>query len=318
MELLTPTKPQTISSGQAFIEANTIASTLATIKQEHIIPVFVRDNTTVIAHSEFIEATMEAVAKAYPNEMILQPNIRLSHVVKGRTPEAKNKAADELLEHERTIYYERMGFLLEIPTIQSEVAGSRLTLSVGGVKAYNLDNLNTKSGADQHFKIFAGFKNTVCTNMCLNSDGYVADLKVKDVGELYDAILNLLQDYDAVNHTKQMQQFSNYELSDEQFAHLVGKCRMYRYLPESEKALIPELQFGDTQINTVCRDYYADKSFCRNEKGAINLWNLYNLFTESNKSSYIDSFLDRSVNAHSLVSTLQEAMIYKKENWFLN
>ncbi|WP_223233242.1 DUF3871 family protein [Chitinophaga sp. CF418] len=49
-------------------------------------------------------------------------------------------------------------------------------------------------------------------------------------------------------------------------------------------------------MSTVCRDYYQDESFGRNDDGSINLWKLYDLFTGDDKNSYMDTFLDRSVN----------------------
>lgn len=46
-------------------------------------------------------------------ETILEPTVRLSHPITGRIPEAKDKPARELLEHEKTLFYERMAFLIE-------------------------------------------------------------------------------------------------------------------------------------------------------------------------------------------------------------
>ncbi|HYJ65236.1 MAG TPA: DUF3871 family protein, partial [Parafilimonas sp.] len=46
--------------------------------------------------------------------------------------------------NERILYYERMAFIIEIPSVYDDVDGSRLSLCVGGVKAYNLDNLYNK------------------------------------------------------------------------------------------------------------------------------------------------------------------------------
>ena len=37
--------------------------------------------------------------------------IRLSHLIKGRIPEAKLKIAQDLEEYEKTLYYERMAFI---------------------------------------------------------------------------------------------------------------------------------------------------------------------------------------------------------------
>ncbi|HET9746708.1 MAG TPA: DUF3871 family protein [Chitinophagaceae bacterium] len=39
-------------------------------------------------------------------------------------PSARDKAANNLEEHEKTLYYERMAFVIEIPTIGSEIDGN--------------------------------------------------------------------------------------------------------------------------------------------------------------------------------------------------
>lgn len=307
-----------ISTSKPFIEANTIGSTLTEVKHSHIIPVFIKDNEPVISHCEFIETALGTVMDIFRGEGILKPNIRLSHPIKGRIPEAKLKPANALLEHEKTIYYERMAFVIEVPTIYTEIGGNRLNLTIGGVKSYNLDNLYNKLGADQHFKIFVGFKNTVCTNMCVSTDGLIASLKVKNLEMLKNAIRMMLQDFNAVQMADQFKDLCNYELTEQQFAQLIGRCRMYRYLPESLQLNIPELMFGESQLNTICNDYYRDKAFCRSEEGNLNLWRLFNLFTGANKSSYIDTFLDRSVNAFQLVNVLQDAIKQKNTCWYLN
>lgn len=78
------------------------------------------------------------------------------------------------------------------------------------------------------------------------------------------------------------------------------------------------MMFGEAQITTVVRDYYKDNSFCKNDDGTINLFKLNNLFTGANKSSYIDSFIDRGVNAFSFVYAIKMALDEKQQNWFLN
>ncbi|GLB53444.1 hypothetical protein NBRC110019_24850 [Neptunitalea chrysea] len=69
----------------------------------------------------------------------------------------------------------------------------------------------------------------------------------------------------------------------------------------------------------MARDYYQDDSFCKSENGDINLWKLYNLFTQANKSSYIDTFLDRSNNAYSFSNSLLKALNGDNNyHWFLS
>jgi hypothetical protein len=308
---------EVVSSGHAFIEANTVGGTLDEINNKHIIPVFVKENEPVIAHGEFIDATMQAISSVFAGEAILRPNIRLSHPIKGRTPEARNKPASDLLEAEKTLYYERMAFCIEVPSITSEIEGNRLNLTIGGVKAYNLDSMMSQN-SDQHFKVFIGFKNMVCCNMCVSTDGFLDNLKVRSLDMLYNAILSLLSSFNAVQMAKELQDFQQHFLTEQQFAQLVGRARMYRHMPDWGKKGIIELGLGDAQLNAVCKDYYTDNSFCCNLDGSINLWKLYNLLTGANKSSYIDSFLDRSANAYNLARELMAALQDGKECWYLN
>lgn len=199
---------------RTFIRANTIPGNFDDIRVNHIIPVFTKDNEPVISHHDFIQVTRDVVGDLYNREHILKPSIRLSHPIMGRVPEAKNKAAIDLQEYEKTIYYERMMFLLEIPSIQENIDGNPVSLTVGGVKAYNMDNLYNRKGVDQHFKVFVGFKNTVCTNMCVWSDGYVGDLKVSNLGGLKAAISSIIQNYNAQNHLNHLKQLPKYQLTE--------------------------------------------------------------------------------------------------------
>ncbi len=308
---------QPSSTSKPFIEANTVESTFEEIKNYHLIPVFLRDNEPLISHSDFIEVANEVVQDIFSSETILKPNIRLSHPVKGRTPDAKNKAANELLDNEKTLYFERMAFVIEVPSISEEIDSNRLSLMIGGVKSYAQDNLYSKNGADQHFKVFVGFKNTVCTNLCIWSDGMVGDLKVKSQDQLKACIRTLLENYNASYHIHTLIKLVNCGLTEQQFALLIGRSRMYNFLPRGLKKDIIPLLLSDTQLGAVVKDYYRDGSFCRQEDGSLNLWRLYNLFTGANKSSYIDTFLERSVNAFRFVVDLKGALDKKELNWFL-
>ncbi|WP_018611858.1 DUF3871 family protein [Segetibacter koreensis] len=307
-----------VSTAKPFIEANTIETSLKDIQEQHIIPVYVKDNEPVISHAEFIEATHRTLLNVYAGQTFCKPNIRVSHPIKGRVPEARNKPANELNEHEKTIYYERMAFVIEIPSISQEIDGNTLHLVAGGVKSYNLDNLYAKKGALESFKVFIGFQNRVCTNLCVWTDGYMGDLKVNSLGQLTASIKSLFESYNGNLHLHQLQQFSNYSLTEQQFAHLIGRCRMYPHLPKNLQSHISPLLFGDTQLGMVCKDYYKDNSFCRDADGNINLWRLYNLFTGANKTSYIDTFLDRSVNAFTFVNEIRRGLEHRQSNWFLS
>ncbi|MCU7551785.1 DUF3871 family protein [Chitinophagaceae bacterium LB-8] len=309
---------QVISTDKPFIQANTIQSSLKEVKSKHVIPVFIKDNEPVISHSDFIQCTMDVASEVFRGEMILSPSVRLSHPIKGRIPTAKDKPAKELLEYEKTLYYERMAFAIELPSISDEIDGNQLSLSIGGVKSYSLDNLYNKKGVDEHFKVFIGFKNSVCTNLCVWSEGFVGDLKVKNLEQLMACMRTLFENYNATTHIQALRKLTGYSLTEQQFALLIGRCRMYNHLPNPAKNDITPLLLSDTQLGMVVKDFYRDNSFCKGEDGNINLWRLYNLFTGSNKSSYIDTFLDRSVNAFQFVDDLRDALDNRTTNWFLN
>lgn len=307
-----------VSTSKPFIGANTIESSLEVIKNTHVIPVFIKDNEPAIAHSDFIETTLEVIQEQYPLETILRPAVRLSHPIKGRVPSAKDKPAKDLLELEKTLYFERMAFIVEISSIFDEIDGQNLSLVVGGVKSYHLDNLYNKKGADEHFKVFIGFKNSVCTNLCVSTDGYMGELKVKSLGQLKACVRSLIEGYNANFHIHALRRLNDYRLSEGQFAHLVGKCRMFSHLPYDLKSKVTPLLLSDTQIGTVVKDFYKDSSFCRDAEGNINLWRLYNLFTSANKSSYIDTFVDRSVNAFQFIEDIKKVLDHKSDSWYLN
>jgi len=301
-----------------FILANTLEVPLHHLKNDCIIPVFSKDNERTIAHQEFIECVITATQKAFPYQTISEPEIRVSHQIKGRTPEAIHLNVKDLLEHQKTIYYERMAFIIRIPSITDVVNGNDLSLCIGGVRSYNLENLYNKKTFER-FKFFIGFQNKVCCNLCVSTDGFLAELKVSSTQELYSKLLETIQNYNAEHHLMEMKELSQEYLSEHQFAQLIGRSRLYQHLPKLERENIPLLCFNDSHINTMAKDYYEDKNFCRLEDGRINLWDVYNLFTQANKSSYIDTFLDRNLNAFEFSKGIQKTLNGNSDyHWFLS
>lgn len=301
-----------------FIEANTEEVDLDHLKKDCIIPVFSKDNEKTLAHQEFIEIAQNSISKAFPHHSIELPEIRVSHQIKGRIPEAIHKNAKDLLDHEKTIYYERMAFIIRIPGISETINGNQLSLTIGGVRAYNQENLYNRRTFEK-FKFFIGFQNMVCCNLCVSSDGFVEDLRVSSYQELQAKILEIIQSYQAENHLNQMKSLSQQFLTEHQFATLVGRARLYQHLPKKLKSEIPELSFNDGHFNTIAKDYYQDESFCKDNYGNINLWNVYNLFTQANKSSYIDTFLERNLNAFEFNQGISKVISGNSGyHWFLS
>lgn len=300
-----------------FIEANTMEIDLQHLKSDCIVPVFSKDNELTISHNAFIETVWEAANSFFTGERIENPEIRVSHIVKGRIPEAIHKPANQLLESDKTQYFERMMFCIEVPTIHETVEGNKLTLSIGGVRAYNHMNLYSKKTVEK-FKVFIGFKNMVCCNLCVSTDGYLSCLEVSNTGDLFRSVLEMFHAYNPAKHIHLMQTFGNSHLSEHQFAQAIGKMRLYQCLPQGYQKSVPRLLITDTQINSVAKAYFQDVNF-RCSDNELSMWKFYNLLTGANKSSYIDSFLDRAYNATEIATGINAALHGDgRYSWFID
>lgn len=271
----------------------------------------------VYQHQCFIESIYEAVRDFYKGEKIEDPVIRVSHIVKGRIPEAINKKVDQLLESDKTMYYERMIFNIEVPSVFQDVNGNRLNLSISGCKSYGRDNLSGKKTM-QKFSLAVGFLNLVCTNQCIFTDGYKDEVKASSDADLYLAALDLFNQYNIAKHIHLMQSLNDTMLSEHQFCQILGRMRLYNYLSQNQQKRLPQLLITDSQINNVAKSYIHDKNFA-GSNGEISMWKFYNLITGANKNSYIDSFLNRSVNATTVSKGLTEALKHEDESysWFI-
>ncbi len=301
-----------------FIEANTESVSLSHLKEKCVIPVWSKDNEITLSHQEFIETALSAISTIFPNESIGTPEIRVSHQIKGRTPDALHVPTKDLLDFQRTSYFERMAFIIKIPGITETINGNRLELTIGGVRAYNQENLYSKKTYEK-FKFFIGFQNMVCCNLCVSTDGFQSEIRAMSYLDLEDKMIQVLSNYRAQEHLNSMQNLLERSLTERDFAQIIGKSRLYNYLPKKDKSLIPELLLNDGHINTVAKDYYQDESFCRNANGEISMWEFYNLLTGSNKTSYIDTFLERGVNAFDFSIGISKALSDRNSNytWFL-
>lgn len=300
-----------------FIEANTEEATLNHLQHECITPVFSKDNELTINHAAFIETIQEAASSFFNGETIDTPEIRVSHVIKGRIPEAIRKPANQLLESDKTIYYERAAFSIDIPTIYETVGGNKLNLSIVGVRAYNQMNLYSKKSPEA-FRLAIGFKNQVCCNMCIFTNGYKEDLRVSNTSELYRSALELFNSYNPAKHLHLMQSLGNTSMSEHQFCQILGKMRLYQCLPSGYQKSLPRMLLTDTQINSVAKAYINDENFS-SFGNDLNMWKFYNLLTGANKSSYIDSFLDRSLNATEMAVGINAALHGdERYQWFID
>ncbi len=300
-----------------FITANTVPTTKVEMAFEHLIPCHVKDNEPFISHHEFINAVTDAAQDSF-GEVVQEPLIRVSHPIKGRIAAAKHKPAKELLSEECTLYYERMAWTLSFPEITSKVGGNDLALTIGGVKSYSLDNLYSTKDTLEQFKVFIGFSNNVCCNLCISTDGLVSSMKANELPMLYQQAKSLFGKFDVEREISSYTNMNEQLISEDQFAHILGRSKLYNAMPKAQRDGIPDLGLSDSQLSTVAEDFYKDKNHSRNADGSIDLWKMYNLFTGANKSSYVDTILDRNVAIYSGVKQLSSCLAHNESSWYLN
>ena len=308
---------ETVEVPNHFIEANTVEVTLEHLTNDCVTPVFAKDNELTINHVSFIKTVEDAAKDFFRGEQVNDSQIRASHIIKGRIPSAIHKPVSQLLESDKTIYYERCAFSIDVPTIYQDINGNRLYLSVVGVRAYNRQNLFSKK-VPEIFQVAIGFKNTVCCNMCVFTDGFRGELKASSTTDLYRQVLELFHNFNPAKQIYLMQQLCNSSLTEHQFCQIIGRMRLYQSLPMRLQRNIPQLLITDTQINNVAKSYISDENF--GSYGTdLNMWNFYNLLTGANKSSYIDSFLDRSLNASEIALGINGALHGEERYcWFID
>ena len=306
----------TKQSSVSFLDANTNAITLEELSASCVVPTWGNQELT-ISHQDFISCVHEAASDFYKGETLNSPEIRVSHIVRGRTPDALGKKASELLESEKTQFYQRLAFAFTIPTIYETLNGQKLELCVGGVRNYSDLNLYRQTRGTEKFSIFVGWRVHICSNQILTGEGTKLSFEVMDVKDIYKNTMELLYSFIPAKDIHLMQTLSNTYLSETQFAQIVGRMRLYQALPQAQLRKIPRLLITDSQINNVCRDYYRNESFGMRDH-QISMFDFHNLITESNKSSYSDTYLQRAVNATDVAEGINNALHGdSKYSWFI-
>ena len=328
-----------IKSNVNFLEANTSEISIEELTSQCVVPTWANQELT-ISHQDFIHTVFEAAQTMFSGERINEPAIRVSHIVRGRVPSALGKKASELLESEKTQFYQRLAFAFTIPSIHEKVNGQKLELCIGGVRNYSDLNLYRANKGIEKFSVFIGWRVNICSNQVLTGDGvklslevmnlndlYKAiletgdgvklSLEVMNLNDLYKAILELFYNFNPAREIHLMQTLSQSYLKETQFAQIVGRMRLYQALPNGYQKAVPRLLITDSQINNVCRDYFTNPNF--GAKGnTISMFDFHNLLTEANKSSYIDTYLQRAVNATEVAVGINNALHGDtKYAWFL-
>ena len=209
-------------SSVSFLDANTSAITLEELSASCVVPTWGNQELT-ISHQDFISCVHEAASDFYKGETLNSPEIRVSHIVRGRTPNALGKKASELLESEKTQFYQRLAFAFTIPTIYETLNGQKLELCVGGVRNYSDLNLYRQTRGTEKFSIFIGWRVHICSNQILTGEGVKLSFEVMEVKDIYKNVMELLYIFVPAKDIHLMQTLSNTYLTETQFAQVVGR-----------------------------------------------------------------------------------------------
>ena len=105
-----------------FIEANSAAVSWKELTEESILPSYA-DGEIVVPHSHFIQAVVLAAHDALSHDTFGPVELRASHLTQGRVPSAIYKKTSELLESEKTKYWERICFCVTVTSRQTNILG---------------------------------------------------------------------------------------------------------------------------------------------------------------------------------------------------
>ena len=262
-----------------FIESNTQAITLDELTNKNIIPTFC-DNTLTISHQNFIGSVVEVAKKVFGELTV--PELRVSHPIIGRVPSAQHKKASELRDDEKTTFYQRMAFCAHVKNLTRTINGETVHLCIGGVRAYNEDKLYNRQSA-MKFKIFAGWKIRVCSNLCLTCDGNSGTIECLTEADIMQKSFELFNGFNPHKEDtlRLLENLSSTTISEEQFCQIIGRMRLYQFLPLAEQKQLPSLTIGDQAVNAMVKNYISNPNFGKKEGEDFTAWNLMQLANET-------------------------------------
>ena len=302
-----------------FIESNTNAITLEELSN-NLIPTWA-DNSLTISHTNFIQTVRTAAVQVFGN--LTPVEIRTSHPIQGRRPEAIHKKQNELTENDKTIYYQRMAFISHVVGLSREVNGQIVNLTIGGVRNYADDQLY-RTATPQKFKVFVGWQVRVCSNMMLTCSGNSGVIQCLTEADVFQKTMELFTTFnpEQENILTQLGNLQSTRMTEQQFCNIIGRMRLYQALPIAEQHLLPPILLGDQAMNEATRGYFNNPNFRKREgEEGISCWNFLQLMTEAVKGSYIDKFADRNQNAVDITLGIQNALNGNDEegySWFLS
>lgn len=304
-----------------FIESNTHSISYDELTTKHVIPTF-SEGSLSLSHGSIINATMRAAEEVYGE--LTPVEIRVSHRIQGRTPEAMNKPASELQDSDITTFYQRMAFISHVKTLTRSINGVEVHLCIGGTRSYSEDKLFGRPTPSK-MRLFVGWFVKICSNGCLTCSGNSGSIECLTEADVYEKALALFNGFDLEKETtlELLENLGTTRISESEFCKIIGRLRLYQALPASEQNVLPKVIFGDQAANKIVQGYVSNPNFGLKEGAdSISLWEFLQLANEAVKQgAYIDNWLERNQNCTDFVLGIQRALLGTDQDgydWFLN
>lgn len=304
-----------------FIEGPSSEISMEELTYRNIIPTF-SDNSLTISHQKFIETTRKAAEVIFGSGNITGAETRCSHPIIGRIPSAQHKKASDLLDEEKTIFYQRLAWIAQVCNFTSSINGQQVSLTIGGTRSYAEDKLYARQNP-QHFRVFIGFRVRVCSNMMLTTDGVSDNLLCMTEADIFQKAFELFNRFNEVKESTlyNLEALNNTWLSQEQFCKIIGRLRLYQALPNTQQKALPQILLGDSVVNAATKQYISNPNFGMGDgDGSISCWQLMNLLNEAVKNSYSDLWIERNANCTTFATGIANALNGNDDSygWFLN
>ena len=303
-----------------FIESNTFAVTMEELERDCIVPTF-KDMEPVIAHQDFAKTVLDAAKEIFRGETFGDIEARGSHVINGRTPDALHLKASELRDNQKTKFYQRFAWCVEIKSKSAIVNGQEVYLTIGGTRSLHNSNLYARK-APEKFRIFISYRVKICSNeMIIQENGLTGTLECMTLADLYQNAMHLFMNFNAEKALQTLEHLGDTYISTQQFCQLIGRMRLYTALSEKQKTdlRLPQILLGDSVINSATRNFVNNPNFGINGGHRISCWQLMQLLNEGAKASYIDLWVDRNANCTYIASEVQKTITGETGSfsWFL-
>lgn len=303
-----------------FIDSNTNAISIAELSKE-IVPTFA-DNQVSISHLNFIKAVRSAAEKVFGE--LTPVEIRVSHPIIGRTPDAIHLKASELREDQKTCFSQRLAWICHVKGLTREIDGKTVELTIGGCRSYHEDKLYNRL-SPMHFRIMVSWSMRICSNQIICGRGNSGLFDALTEADIFQKAIELFSGFDPYKeeNLQLLQNLTTTTITEEQFCKIMGRLRLYQALPTSEQKLLPNVScIGDQACNKAIQNYVQNTNgFGRKDGEELNIFNMLNLLNEAVKSKYIDRWMDSNQACTDFAIGIQKALNGEDTegyDWFLN